>query len=106
MPSGTKTFYIRYTFKGKQQEHALGKYLSKNENDKTLTPGFVTLAEARTAFNESVEMLKRGENPKARKVVVEQTIELPVEPPVVDTTFGKMMEKFLEWSEKNHCDKY
>ncbi|MFA7404413.1 MAG: integrase arm-type DNA-binding domain-containing protein [Pelobacteraceae bacterium] len=110
MPSGTKTFYIRYTFKGKQQEHALGKYLSKSENDKTPTPGFVSLAEARTAFNECVEMLKRGENPKARKIVVEPPDESPyepqVEPPVVDTTFGKMMEKFLEWSEKNHCDQW
>jgi integrase len=106
MPSGTKTFYIRYTFNGKQQEYALGKYLSKSESDETPTPGYVSLAEARTAFNECVEMLKRGENPKVKKVVVEQAVVNPIESSETDTTFGKMMEKFIEWSEKNHCDKW
>jgi hypothetical protein len=26
LPSGTRTFYIRYTFNGKQKEHKLGQY--------------------------------------------------------------------------------
>lgn len=112
-PSGRKTFYIRYTFKGKPNKHKLGTYLPKKKDENTPTPGYVSCEEARLEFNRCKGLLKEGIDPaekaktdKLLTLTVEPQAEPSDEPQVTEATFGKMMEKFLEWSEKNHCDKW
>jgi integrase len=104
-PSGRKTFYIRYTFQGKQKKHKLGVYLPKKKDEITLTPGYVSCEEARIEFNRCKGLLKEGTDP-AVKAKSAKLVAVTEEPQKTDTTFGKMMEKFLEWSEKNHCDQW
>ena len=85
LPSSSKTFYIRYTFDGKQKKHKIGQY------------PYTSLADAREEYNECVKKIKNGIDPAVKVVEVKKVEEV-----VEELTVEWMTKKFLEWSECYH----
>jgi integrase len=83
-PTGTKSFYLRYTFGGKEKLLCLGEYPT------------ISLSVARDEYESATKKVRAGIDPA-----------LPPEPTVDDNnekhvTVSWMVEQYLTWSEKNH----
>jgi len=85
-PTGTKSFYLRYTFGGKEKLLCLGEYPT------------ISLSVARDEYESATKKVRAGIDPA-----------LPPPPdPTTDENNAKndtvswMVEQFLNWSEKNH----
>jgi len=87
-PTGAKTFYIRYKYKGKDKKLALGDYPA------------TSLATARVKYGDAAKLLHEGIDPAAPPPpLIGETIE-------EDITISKMAEKYIEWSEKHHSSEW
>lgn len=66
LPSGVKTFYYKYTFKGKKDQINLGNFAEKPKDpDEVLPPGKVTLDMAQDKYDELRKIRRSGTDPKA-----------------------------------------
>jgi len=82
-PSGSKTFYIRYSLGGKQRKLSLGDY------------PFVSLAVAREKYHDAVKLVRQGIDPSAPP---------PTPPPAPEEmTIAKMCKEYMVWSAKHHA---
>lgn len=82
-PSGAKTFYIRYSFSGKQKKLSLGDY------------PYVSLATAREKYHDALKLVRSGIDP---------ALPLPAPSPEPDqVTVKKMCEEYLIWSKEHHA---
>lgn len=83
-PNGTKTFYIRYTFDGKQKFLALGSY------------PHVPISAARKHYSDAMSLVLSGIDPSAPP---------PTPPPEPDqVTVKTMCEEYMKWSKTHHAE--
>lgn len=82
-PNGTKTFYLRYSFEGKQKLLALGHY------------PHIPISEARKKYNEAMTQVLSGIDPATPPPI---PIPLPTEKSVADAC-----NDYIEWSQKHHA---
>lgn len=87
LPSGVKRFEFIYTANGKRRIMHLGNYPA------------VSLAEARTTYNEAAALLARGTDPQ--QVSTEPSITLPEQ-----LTVTGLYEMWVKWSEQHHSAKW
>lgn len=82
-PTGTKAFYIRYTFNGKKKYMALGEY------------PLTSLADARIKFNDAKKLLHDNTDPAAPP---------PTPLPAPECiTVETACNDYIEWSQKHHA---
>ena len=87
-PTGNKTFYIRYKYKGKGKKLSLGDY------------PMTSLATARIKYGEYAKLLHEGIDPAAPpSPLIEET-------KAEDITISVIAEKYIEWSEKHHSKEW
>jgi hypothetical protein len=89
-PSGIKTFYLRYTFKGKEKKLALGTY------------PIISLAEAHDKYATALAQVRQGTDPAVKPKAEPEPKKEEINEDEV--TVGWMSKKYLEWSEENHSD--
>jgi integrase len=85
-PEGSKAFYFRYTFKGKEKKICLGEYPS------------LSLSDARSKYAEATLLLKAGIDPAAPLFIpiIEEVIEEE------NVTVEWISKGYFVWSEENH----
>ena len=86
-PTGTETFYIRYTFNGKQKKKILGAYPD------------VSLAEARVKYGEVIKQISEGIDPLTPPTAPQVLIEVLEE----DVSVDWVPDKYLECYDKHHA---
>lgn len=98
LPSGIKTFYYKYTFKGKKDQINLGNFAEKPKDpEEVLPPGKVTLKMADAKCQELRKICQSGTDPKAP--VVPPPATEPEEKTYATMTLAELTDAYKKFME-------